>query len=169
MLRLYEDRREPRLREAREWFAANFHAKNEEDLMRICPPGSRENAYMRMVLGYWEMVASIVNRGLIDEDFFFESNGEQWVVWEQVKPVIVSWARDVQQPEVPRQPRTTLQSPRILAREAQPRVQRSHSQSARANATGNASTQGASRGQLEPRLEARFIFQLIVQRMREWT
>jgi len=29
MLRLYEDRREPRLREAREWFAANFHTKNE--------------------------------------------------------------------------------------------------------------------------------------------
>jgi hypothetical protein len=91
MLRLYEDRREPRLREAREWFSANFYAKNEEDLMRVCPPGSRENAYMRMVLGYWEMVASIVNRGLIVEEFFFESNGEQWVVWEQVKPVIVAW------------------------------------------------------------------------------
>ena len=43
---------------------------------------------MRMVLGYWEMVASIVNRGLIDEDFFFENSGEQWAVWEQMKPVI---------------------------------------------------------------------------------
>ena len=56
MLRLYEDRREPRLREAREWFSANFHVKNEEDLMRVCPPGSRENAYMRMVrcaIGRW--------------------------------------------------------------------------------------------------------------------
>jgi hypothetical protein len=46
---------------------------------------------MRMVLGYWEMVASIVNRGLIDEEFFFESNGEQWVVFEQVKPVLGAW------------------------------------------------------------------------------
>jgi hypothetical protein len=91
MLRLYEDRREPRLREAREWFFANFHVKNEEELLRVCPPGSQGNAYMRMVLGYWEMVASIVNRGLIDEDFFFENNGEQWAVWEQVKPVIAVW------------------------------------------------------------------------------
>jgi hypothetical protein len=91
MLRLYEDRREPRLREAREWFSANFHAKNEEDLMRVCPPGSKENAYMRMVLGYWEMAASIVNRGLIEENFFFENSGEQWGVWEQVKPVIGAW------------------------------------------------------------------------------
>jgi len=91
MLRLFEERREPRLREAREWFAANFHVKTQEDMMRVCPPGSKENAYMRMVLGYWEMVASIVNRGLIDEDLFFESNGEQWGVWEQVKPVIGAW------------------------------------------------------------------------------
>ncbi len=81
MLRLFEERRETRLREAREWFGANFHVKSMD----------RENAYVRMVLGYWEMVASIVNRGLIDEDFFFESNGEQWVVWEQVKPVIGAW------------------------------------------------------------------------------
>ena len=91
MLRLYEERREPKLREARDWFSANFYVKNADDLTRVCPPGSKENLYMRMVLGYWEMVASIVNRGLIDEEFFFESNGEQWVVFEQVKPVLAAW------------------------------------------------------------------------------
>lgn len=91
MLRLYEDRREPRLREAREWFAANFHVKDADELMKVCPQGSPGNASMRMVLTYWEMVASIVNRGLIDEDFFFENSGEQWAVWEQVKPVIGTW------------------------------------------------------------------------------
>jgi hypothetical protein len=91
MLRLFEERREAKLRDARDWFAANFHVKTEEDLLRVCPPGSQGNTYMRMVLGYWEMVASIVNRGLIEEEFFFESNGEQWVVWEQVKPVIGAW------------------------------------------------------------------------------
>lgn len=91
MLRLYEERREPRLREAREWYSANFHVTNPEDAMRICPPGSKGNAHMRMVLSYWEMVASIVNRGLIDEDFFFENSGEQWVAFEQVKPVLSAW------------------------------------------------------------------------------
>jgi hypothetical protein len=91
MLKLYELRREPKLREARDWFAANFHVKTAEDVMRLCPPGSKENTYMRMVVGYWEMVASIVNRGLIDEDLFFENSGEQWMVWEQVKPVLGAW------------------------------------------------------------------------------
>jgi hypothetical protein len=103
LLRLYEERREPRLREARDWFGANFHGVNTpEDLMRVCPPGSQGNLYMRMVLSYWEMVASIANRGLIDEDFFFENTGEQWMVWEQVKPVIGAW-------------RTMFSSPKFLA------------------------------------------------------
>jgi hypothetical protein len=91
LLKLYETRREPRLREAREWFGNNFHVKTPEDVMKICPPGSQQNAYMRMVLSYWEMVASIVNRGLIDEEFFFENSGEQWVVFDQVKPVLAAW------------------------------------------------------------------------------
>ena len=91
MLHLYELRREPKLREARDWMSSNFHVKSMEDVMRLCPPGSKENAYMRMVVGYWEMVASIVNRGLVDEDLFFESTGEQWGVWEQVKPIIGAW------------------------------------------------------------------------------
>src|SRR5438552_2946474 len=91
MLRLYEDRREPKLREARDWFSANFHVQNMDEIMKVCPPGSAGNAYMRMVLSYWEMVASIVNRGLIDEEFFFENSGEQWAVWEQVKPVLAAW------------------------------------------------------------------------------
>jgi len=91
LLKLYDARREAKLRDARDWFAANFHAQNVDEAMRICPPGSKENTYMRMVIGYWEMVASIVNRGLIDEELFFENSGEQWVVWEQVKPTIDGW------------------------------------------------------------------------------
>ena len=43
---------------------------------------------MRMVVSYWEMVASIVNRGLIEEEFFFENSGEQWMVWERLKAVV---------------------------------------------------------------------------------
>jgi hypothetical protein len=28
-----------------------------------------------------------VNRGLIDEEFFFQNSGEQWFVWEKMKPI----------------------------------------------------------------------------------
>ncbi|MGB0036933.1 MAG: hypothetical protein WBP79_15795 [Candidatus Acidiferrales bacterium] len=100
MLRLYDIRREPRLREAREWFMNQFQPANAEDVMKLCPPGSQENAYMRMVLSYWEMVASIANRSLIDEEFFFENSGEQWVVWERVKPILGAWRTMFKNPHV---------------------------------------------------------------------
>ena len=59
--------------------------------MQVCPPGSQGNAFMRQVLSYWEMVAGIANRGLIEEEFFFENTGEQWGAFEQVKPVLAAW------------------------------------------------------------------------------
>jgi hypothetical protein len=88
MLRLYDIRREPRLREARDWYMTHFTPATPEELMAMCPPGSQENAFMRMVISYWEMVASIVNRDVINDEFFFENSGEQWVVWERLKPVV---------------------------------------------------------------------------------
>jgi hypothetical protein len=91
MLHLYELRRETKLREARIWMSVNFHPKTADEAMKLVPPGTKENAYMRMVLGYWEMVASIANRGLVDEELFFENAGEQWGVWEQVKPLVGAW------------------------------------------------------------------------------
>src|SRR5215475_4898659 len=91
LLKLYDARREAKLRDARDWYAANFHPQTVEEAMKLCPPGSQGNLYMRMVVGYWEMVASIANRGLIDEDLFFENSGEMWGVYEQLKPTIAGW------------------------------------------------------------------------------
>ncbi len=90
MLKLYEIRREPVLREARTWYVANFRPSSAEDVARIAPPGSKENAFQRQVVSYWDMAANIVNRGLIDEEFFLETSGEQWVVWERIRPVIAA-------------------------------------------------------------------------------
>jgi hypothetical protein len=99
MLHLYELRREEKLREAREWVSVNFHPKSPEEAMRLTPPGSKENAYMRMVMGYWEMVASIANRGLVDEELFFENSGEQWGVWEAVKDLVPTWRKMFANPQ----------------------------------------------------------------------
>jgi hypothetical protein len=91
MLRLYDLRREPRLRQARSWFVENFHPQSPEDMMQKYPQSSEENTYIRMVISYWEMVASIVNRGLINDELFFESNGELWVVWDRMRAVVPTW------------------------------------------------------------------------------
>jgi hypothetical protein len=85
LLRLYDLRREARLRQAREWFENEFQAKSLEDFWLRWPMGCQENAFFRMVVSYWEMVASIVNHGLITAGFFFENTGEFWAVWEKIK------------------------------------------------------------------------------------
>ena len=76
MLRLYDMRREQRLRQARAWFVEHFHPESPEEMMQRYPQGSEENTYIRMVISYWDMVAGIVNRGLINDELFFDSNGE---------------------------------------------------------------------------------------------
>jgi hypothetical protein len=99
LLKLYEMRREPRLRQARAWFTDNFNATTMPELMALCPSGSDNNAFMRQVLSYWEMCASFVNRGLIDEEFFFENTGEQWLVFERFKPVLADLRATFKSPQ----------------------------------------------------------------------
>src|SRR3954468_7799509 len=88
LLRLFELRREPRLRQARDWFFANFDAKTPEEAMTKYPPGSEANTSMRMVISYWEMAAGFANRGLIDDELFFENAGEGFFVYERIRELI---------------------------------------------------------------------------------
>lgn len=100
MLKFYELRREPRLRQAREWFTRNFNATTIEEAMKNHPFGSEGNTFMRMTLSYWDMAANLVNRGLIDEELFFETTGEQWLVWERIKPLVPAWRAAFKNPHV---------------------------------------------------------------------
>jgi hypothetical protein len=87
LLRLYELRRETRLREARAWYSGKFWADSADEVLKKYPPGSEANTSFRMVTSYWEMACGIVNRGLIDDEMFFESGAEFWFVWQKIKPI----------------------------------------------------------------------------------
>ncbi len=88
LLKLYDLRREEKLRKAREWYMSQFHADSADDFDRRYPRGSEENTYFRMVVSYWEMAASFVNHGLINEEFFFENTTEFWLVWIKFKHLL---------------------------------------------------------------------------------
>src|SRR5436190_9779443 len=88
IMTLYEARREERLREARKWFSANFKPKTAADITKICPPGSDENASYRMVVTYWEMVASFLTSGVLNQELFFQSGRELLFVWERLRDVL---------------------------------------------------------------------------------
>jgi hypothetical protein len=73
IVKLYEMRREPRLREARMWFAASFKPRTLDEFRSLCPPGSDANASYRMVTTYWEMVASFLINGVLNPELFYQS------------------------------------------------------------------------------------------------
>src|SRR5687768_10407249 len=63
-VQLFELRREPVLREARRWFIQDFTPESFAELVEAV--SGERNASFRMVLGYWDMAASLVTSGAID-------------------------------------------------------------------------------------------------------
>ncbi len=72
------------MRKARQWFAG-FSAKSPADLP---PMGTAENAYLRMVTSYWDMAASFVTSGVLNEELFMQTNGELLFVWEKIRELV---------------------------------------------------------------------------------
>jgi len=87
-LQVYDQRREARLRQARDWFAKNFFADTLEEAMKIAPPGTEAGASFMMVISYWEQACALLNYGLLHEELFFDTSGEFFGVWERVKPTV---------------------------------------------------------------------------------
>ena len=88
LLRLYELRRDEKMREARAWFMATFKPKSVAELQELCPPGSVNNAFMRQVVTYWDMAASFVNGGVLNPELFFDNNRECLLVWLRVRKLL---------------------------------------------------------------------------------
>jgi len=77
ILKLYELRRERRMREARHWVMHDFNPKNLDELLALQRDfGADQNQMWRQVIGYWEMAAALVLHGALDRELFLESNGE---------------------------------------------------------------------------------------------
>ncbi len=89
ILKLYELRREEKMRAARSWFAANFKCKSMAEFGQLCPPGSEANAMMRQVTSYWEMAASFVTAGVLNEELLFANSRELLLAWIRMEPIIV--------------------------------------------------------------------------------
>lgn len=99
ILKLYDMRREERMRQARAWFTAHFKARTWADLQKIAPGGTDENASYRMVVTYWDMVASFVTSGVLNKELFFQSGRELLLVWERVRDVLPEIRQQYQDPQ----------------------------------------------------------------------
>ena len=86
ILKLYELRREPVLRQARTWFAGEFNPATFEEFSQVL--AGEKSPWLRMVITYWDMAGSLVTFGAIDPEMFQASNGELFGVFAKVEPFL---------------------------------------------------------------------------------
>ena len=97
ILKLYDLRREPVMREARNWFFS-FNPTTTAEYMEAMM--SEHSGYVRMVISYWDMAASLVNNGAIDEQMFNDANGEHLFVFAKIEPILAELRQQWSQPEM---------------------------------------------------------------------
>ena len=85
ILKLYDLRREATMRQARSWMMT-FNPDSMQDIIDALT--GEHNASFRQVTSYWEMAASLVNHGAIDEQMFHDANGEHLFVYAKFHPFI---------------------------------------------------------------------------------
>jgi len=99
ILKLYDLRREAVMRQARDFFGM-FSPASFEELMAVMGAfGSKENAYLRQVLGYWEMAASLVVHGALNAELAQDTLGEMNFVYAKVRPFLKQMRNLMKSPE----------------------------------------------------------------------
>lgn len=88
LLKLYQLRTEPALRQARGWFAFEFHPTSARDVLATWLGPGHESAPYRMVTSYWEMAASLVNLGAIPAEMFNAANTEHFALYAKMRPYL---------------------------------------------------------------------------------
>ncbi|MER3429876.1 MAG: hypothetical protein C4325_02425 [Blastocatellia bacterium] len=97
ILKLYELRREPVMRQARDWMFS-FNPKTAEDIEKTMMD-PQVGGYLRMVLSYWDMAATLVVHGAIDAPMFHETNGEHIGVFAKIEPFLEELRAKWEMPE----------------------------------------------------------------------
>lgn len=97
ILKLYDLRREPVMREARNWFFS-FNPTTTAEYMEAMM--GEHSGHLRMVISYWDMAASLVNNGAIDEQMFNDANGEQLFIFAKIEPILEALRREWNQPDI---------------------------------------------------------------------
>ena len=97
ILKLYDLRRETKMREARNWVFSFNPTSAEQYWQTMMDP--EVGGYLRMVTSYWDMAAAMVNHGAIDADLFNETAGEHVMVFAKVQPFLAELREKFQNPE----------------------------------------------------------------------
>lgn len=99
ILKLYELRRDEKMRAARAWFFTDFAPKTTMDIIALYREGEQASASFRTVTSYWDMASSLVLNGAIDEKTFLDANSEHIFVYAKIQPFLAEIRQLFNEPE----------------------------------------------------------------------
>lgn len=95
VLRVYELRREELMRKSRDALMREFWPRTYEDVKAVTSDYTHPlNAAYRQVGTYWEMVYGLVRHGIVNAEYFLESNGEGLFLFGKVQPFLEQIRQD---------------------------------------------------------------------------
>lgn len=101
ILQLYDLRREPEMRKARQWWTTTYWPETADDFMKVAMAvGTPENNWLRQVVSYWGIAASLVLHGTLHAKPFLEMpfSGEMYVMFAKVRPFLKELREKTQNP-----------------------------------------------------------------------
>ena len=103
ILELYDLRREPELRKARQWWLITFWPKSADDFAKVATAmGSKENNWLRQVGSYWGIAVSFGLNGVVSEKLFFQPSfcGELYFIFAKVRPFLTELRQKMNNPDL---------------------------------------------------------------------
>ena len=97
ILKLYDLRREPVMRQARADIFTKFHPKTYDDFVAVTKGDHPLNTAYRMVSSYWEMAAGLVKHGSLHLALFAENCGEGLFMCAKAEPHLDRLRKEVAQ------------------------------------------------------------------------
>jgi hypothetical protein len=102
ILKLYDLRREAEMRKARNWFTVEFWPQNADDFIKVANSfPSQESTWLRQVGSYWDIAASFVLNGALNEDLFLQPgcSGEMFVILGRIYPFLKEFREKTNSPD----------------------------------------------------------------------
>ena len=95
VMRLYDLRREPVMRESRDAIQTQFWPRSFDDVLAVTKRDHELNRAFRQVGTFWEMAYGMIRHGIVHAEYFLESNVEGFFLFAKIQPYLEDYRREI--------------------------------------------------------------------------
>jgi hypothetical protein len=99
ILKLYDLRREPVMREARSYVGGEFLPASADELINIVTSGGKQGSFVLQVYGYWDMVSAFVHNGALEAKLVYDTCAELYFQYAKIQPYLAEFRQRMNLPE----------------------------------------------------------------------